>query len=72
MAGSWDMTEVPESEVFDLILFKRLRNFAVVVSKKHRDWKTCKYCIAIKIDSPKLKNCGGITMELVQKVIFYH
>ena len=40
----------------------------MVTSKKHRDFKTCKFCIALKIDSPKLKNCGGITMELVQKV----
>ena len=41
---------------------------AVVTSKKHRDRKVCMFCIAVKIDSPKLKNCGGVTMELVQKV----
>ena len=40
----------------------------MVVSKKHRDWQHCRYCIAVKIDSPRLKNCGGVTMELVQKV----
>ena len=55
VAESWDMSE-------------RLRSFAVVVSKKHKDWKKCKYCLAIKIDSPQLKNCGGVTMVLVQKV----
>ena len=38
-------------------------------SKKHRDWKTCKYVLALKIDTPMLKNCGGVTMDLVQKVI---
>ena len=37
VAESWDMSE-------------RLRSFAVVVSKKHKDWKKCKYCLAIKID----------------------
>ena len=41
----------------------------MVVSKKHKEWKNCKYCIAVKVESPKLKNCGGVTMELVQKVI---
>ena len=40
-----------------------------MVSKKHRDWKKCKYVLAVKIESPKLKNCGGVTMELVQKVL---
>ena len=39
------------------------------MSKKHRDWKRCKFCLAVKLSSPLLKNCGGVTMELVQKVI---
>ena len=56
LAESWDMSQ-------------RLRSFAVVVSKKHRDWKHCKYVLALKLDSPQLKNCGGVTMELVQKVL---
>ena len=46
-----------------------MRTFAVVCSKKHRDWKTCKFVLALKIDTPMLKNCGGVTMDLVQKVI---
>ena len=33
----------------------------MVMSKKHRDWQDCKYCIAVKIDSPRLKNCGACT-----------
>ena len=49
--------------------FQRLRCLAIVVSKKHRDWKRCKFCLAVKLSSPLLKNCGGVTMELVQKVI---
>ena len=47
---------------------KRLRTFAIVSSKKHRDWKKCKFALAVKIDTPMLKNCGGVTMDLVQKV----
>ena len=38
-------------------------------SKKHREWKRCKSVLALKIDTPMLKNCGGVTMDLVQKVI---
>ena len=56
IAESWDMSE-------------RLRCFAVVASKKHKSWKKCKYCLADKLDSPQLKNCGGVTMDLVQKVL---
>ena len=51
-------------------IHQRLRNFAIVASKKHRDFRICKFTIAVKIDNPKLKNCGGITMDLVQKVTF--
>jgi hypothetical protein len=49
--------------------FQRLRSFAIVSSKKHKEFKKCKYVLAVKIDTPLLKNCGGVTMDLVQKVI---
>ena len=66
VAETWEMTQVRFwSSIF---LLQRLRNFAIVVSKKHKDWRKCKYCVAVKVDCPLLINCGGVTMELVQKV----
>ena len=29
----------------------------------------CKYCIAVKLGCPELRNCGGVTIDLIQKVI---
>ena len=71
LAESWDMTQVSilvHTKNYSIIS-QRLRTFAIVSSKKHRDWKKCKFVLALKIDTPMLKNCGGVTMDLVQKVV---
>ena len=76
VAETWEMTQVSfwsnfVAAYWVFLLLQRLRNFAIVVSKKHKDWRKCKYCVAVKVDCPLLINCGGVTMELVQKVCFF-
>ena len=56
LAETWDMSQ-------------RCRCFAIVSSKKHKDWQICKTSLAAKLGCPELQNCGGVTCSLVQKVI---